>query len=409
MRRPQYLFNKKDWFSVDRNQRASLEKEITELNADYLLNMPTEDLAQHFESKYRIDVPVLLVSEIVTDQKETQIDVSHDPYRINLDPSRPHYIKGTMVEISVPFSGDGDVFHIQPTAFTSHLPEGVVENCLLVLRMEGTNLMVEKVRGEIDRTIAEIQNYLTTLRANAGGLNTQLRSLARTQIERRREKLLADRSLVASLGFKIKERKGESNTYTAPSVRRKITPSSPPPSKKPFKPEPALAASDYEHILNVIQNMAQVMERSPSAFKTMNEEDLRFHFLVQLNGHYEGQATGETFNYQGKTDILVRSGDKNIFIAECKYWGGDKKLIETIDQLLGYSSWRDTKVAIVIFNRNKELSKVLDAIPDAVRSHPNYKRDVERMSETSFRYVFSHRDDQSREMIVTILAFDIPK
>jgi hypothetical protein len=73
--------------------------------------------------------------------------------------------------------------------------------------------------------------------------------------------------------------------------------------------------------------MVHVMERSPSAFHHMDEEALRTHFLVQLNGHYEGQATGETFNYEGKTDILVRSGDRNIFIAECKFWGGPKKLI----------------------------------------------------------------------------------
>jgi hypothetical protein len=36
------------------------------------------------------------------------------------------------------------------------------------------------------------------------------------------------------------------------------------------------------------------------------EEDLRQHFLAQLNGHFEGSATGETFNYEGKTDILIR-------------------------------------------------------------------------------------------------------
>ena len=50
--------------------------------------------------------------------------------------------------------------------------------------------------------------------------------------------------------------------------------------------------------------MTHVMERSPSAFATADEETLRQHFLVQLNGHFEGQATGETFNAAGKTDIL---------------------------------------------------------------------------------------------------------
>jgi len=45
----------------------------------------------------------------------------------------------------------------------------------------------------------------------------------------------------------------------------------------------------------------------------MDEESIRQHFLVQLNGQYEGQATGETFNFEGKTDILVRSEGKKHF------------------------------------------------------------------------------------------------
>jgi hypothetical protein len=48
--------------------------------------------------------------------------------------------------------------------------------------------------------------------------------------------------------------------------------------------------------------------------------------LVQLNGQYEGQATGETFNFQGKTDILIRVDGQNIFVAECKYLARSKEL-----------------------------------------------------------------------------------
>jgi hypothetical protein len=141
----------------------------------------------------------------------------------------------------------------------------------------------------------------------------------------------------------------------------------------------------------------------------MDEEALRTHFLVQLNGHYEGQATGETFNYEGKTDILIRVDGKNVFIGECKFWGGPKKLLEAIDQLLSYSSWRDTKVAVIIFNRNKDLSRVLETLKAAVLSHPNCKRHVDIHKETTFRYIFSHRDDVNRELILTISVFDVPK
>ena len=99
----------------------------------------------------------------------------------------------------------------------------------------------------------------------------------------------------------------------------------------------------YEQALKIIQDMALVMERSPEAFKSMGEEALRQHFLVQLNGQFEGKATAETFNMEGKTDILLREGDRNVFIAECKFWKGPKAFGEAIDQLLGYATWRDGK------------------------------------------------------------------
>lgn len=52
-----------------------------------------------------------------------------------------------------------------------------------------------------------------------------------------------------------------------------------------------------------MEGMVRVMECSPRDFSHMGEETLRSHFLVQLNAQYAGQATGETFNYEGKTDI----------------------------------------------------------------------------------------------------------
>lgn len=151
-----------------------------------------------------------------------------------------------------------------------------------------------------------------------------------------------------------------------------------------------------------------VMERSPNAFRTMKEEDLRQHFLVQLNGQYEGQATGETFNYQGKTDILIRVDGKNIFIAECKFWKGEKAFLETITQLLGYTSWRDTKTAILVFCRNKKFSDIVQAISGIVAKHPNFKRQLPSKDETASKYTFHQNDDPNRELIITVMAFNVP-
>jgi hypothetical protein len=129
---------------------------------------------------------------------------------------------------------------------------------------------------------------------------------------------------------------------------------------------------------------------------------------VQLNGQYEGQATGETFNYEGKTDVLVRAEGKNIFIAECKFWRGPKVFTETIDQILGYTSWRDTKTAILLFNRNKNLSSVLEQIPDLVSSHSNFKRLMEYKRDSGWRAIFHHPDDVNKELLLTIHTYEVP-
>ena len=55
------------------------------------------------------------------------------------------------------------------------------------------------------------------------------------------------------------------------------------------------------------------------------------------------------------------------------------------------------------------MSTVLDKIPSIVENHPNYKRTVpDATSETSFRYNFGHRDDMARELVLSVLVFDVP-
>ena len=402
------LFSKADWHRVLEHETRQMAAKIDSIPSDRLLNTSADDLTDYMVEEFRLDVPVLDEQGIYADQRESRIDVSQDFDRAILDRGQPFHITGTSIVITVPFSGDHNMFGVRPKSYTLNPPRAAVNDDHLTLTITGTGLSPEQVRAEIDSRLADINTHLDRQRADAADFNDQLRAQAHNQIQRRREKLLADQNLVAGLGFPLKARADTPATYKAPGVRRRIKPAMPAATTKPYKPEPVLETADYEHILSVLTNMAHVMERSPSAFETLGEEDLRTHFLVQLNGHYEGQATGETFNYEGKTDILIRAKGRNIFIAECKYWSGPKKLTETIDQLLGYASWRDTKTAIVIFNRQKDLSRILVAIPKTMSAHPNFKRALDPVSETEFRYIFAHRDDPNREMTITVQAFDVP-
>jgi hypothetical protein len=403
-----YLFLKHDWFYIQENNKGKLTKEISNYNGNKLLNTPTEDLCEYFLGKYQLNTPVIHIDNAVADQQETKVDVSKNPNRYVTDRNHPFYIPGTKITIIVPFDGYPFLFDIKPSQYTLSPPRAIIEENQLIFEYEGINLQSESIKTQFDNTIKEIKEYLSWLSHDIEGYNSSLSSIIHLEIENRKTKLLKDQSLVAALGFSLKQRSDDNMTYAAPQVRRKILPSPPLASVTPYTPEPVLLQDHYEHILKVLEDMALVMERSPRAFVSLKEEDLRTHFLVQLNGHFEGNATGETFNFSGKTDILIRVNEKNIFIGECKFWNGTKKLMETINQLLGYSSWRDTKTAIILFNKKKNFSNVLKTIPSTIEAHPNYKRTLPQLSDTRFQYVFGHREDSNRELIMTILAFDVP-
>lgn len=403
------LFNSGDWFAVSEHQKQKMNQAIASKNGDELLNTSTDDLARYYAGEFTIDVPELDHDNITVDQRETSIDVSQDRMRYISDRSQPFHVTGTAVDVEIPFSGDAQMFMVQPTQYTLNPPRGRVSGQTLHFTVQGTNLTSDIVQSSIKNFIESVEQYIGWLRNTANPFNDSLFQQAQNQIEARKQKLLSDRNLVSGLGFKMRERQGATATYSAPSVRRKTPARAPIASKAPYKPEPVLENAEYHHILEILENMVKVMEQSPGAFSTIDEESLRTHFLVQLNGHYEGGATGETFNFEGKTDILIKVDGKNIFIGECKFWKGEKAYLETIDQLLGYLSWRDTKAAILIFNRNKDFSAVLETISASTLKHGQCKKLIKQVSETSWSYLFSQPEDANREMIVTVQAYNVPE
>ena len=338
-----YLFSRVDAFSVQQTRRQKMQADIAQFDGDRLLNTNVDDLVEYFVSTYRLEVPELQEDGMEIDQREAQRDVSSDPQRrFFFDVHRgPILVTGVQISVDVPFSGDPQMFEVQPSTHTLNPPQGVVRGNILTFSCSGDSLDANKVQRAIDEWLSDIRQHLQWQRDGFRVVNEALPREARDAIERRRGQLLANHNLIAALGIPLKHRPADSLTYAAPEVKRKLLPQLPPATAGRFKPEPILEEAEYQHILTIIESMTCVLERSPKTFHNLNEEGIRTHFLVQLNGHYEGQATGETFNYAGKTDILVRSGDRNIFIAECKIWGGPDKLNDTIEQLLGYLSWRE--------------------------------------------------------------------
>jgi hypothetical protein len=402
------LFRKYDIFSVVENQKRQAIKAVQEVPADTLLGASEDDIISVVVDKFCLNVPAIRDEEIhVSESKEVPVDVRHDPMRGVFDRSRPCYVPGHQTAISIPFTGDRGFFDIQPQIHTSVPQEVAVRDGELVLTYTRTDNNADAIKQEFARTLQALKGNLKALSESAVRFNAELPDLVRGEVTKRKRRLLDAAGMTAALGLPIKRRSGVPTTYAVP-VQRKKPRIEMPQVSGPFKPEPTLSVADYEDILGIMRNMVRVMEQSPKAFKDMGEEDLRTHFLVQLNAQFEGGATGETFNFQGKTDILIKVENRNVFVAECKFWAGEKQLIATVDQLLSYLSWRDTKAAVLVFSRNANFSAVLEKISATVPTHPCFKKNVGRKDETTLAYTFRQPNDPNREVFLTVMAFDVP-
>jgi hypothetical protein len=404
------LFNKVQIFSVIQGQTEAVKSRVQSLPANTVLNASEEDLVQSLKEEFWLNVPVLKDDQIhISYSGETKVDVSNDPMnRFFYDQrSGPAYVPASKTIITVPFEGDPEFLRVRPQTYTLNPPRGEITKSEILLTYIRRDQNGEAIKQDYQRTVESIKEYLGSLLQSVSQFNRQLEALVQSNLKERKTRLLANAGMTAAIGLPLKKREGTNPTYSVPVTRRV------PKIQKiqlgdAFKPEPALSSEDYGEILRIMQSMVRVMELSPRAFHGMGEEDLRFHFLVQLNGAFKGQATGETFNFQGKTDILIRVDGKNIFIAECKFWHGEKVFLTTLDQLLSYLSWRDTKAAVLIFNRNADFSTVLAKIRETVPKHQLFKRDLGTSDESTFRYVFGQPQDSNREISLTVLAFDVP-
>ena len=342
--------------------------------------------------------------------EESEVEVSRgggfDDY--DDDDRGPRQVKGTTITFHVPFTGDADVFRCQSSRILLNSPKATISDGELHLNYFTSDHDGDGIKRTFEEDRRQITEALGWAEPDVAGYMNGLRDRIVHRLQTRREKLGKDQSLAESIGYPLRRRADAPQTYVVPTVRRRVSQRPLRGLPGPLEPDPVVDLAEYENILKICRSMVSVIERTPSVFVNMDEEGIRVHFLVQLNGQYEGQATGETFNGEGKTDILIRVGDRNIFIAECKFWDGPKSLHDAIDQLLGYATWHDSKTAIFLFNRTRQLSTVLARVPEVVRNHATFVRQENCDSQTGFRFVLKRLDDPARELMLTILVFEVP-
>ena len=393
----QLLFSGGDLRASLDHQRTKLKEEIWQAKESYLLNTDIEEWVAYLVGEHRADIPVLdREGKYVEDLGEQQIDVRYDGrMRALSDYARPALMPGRRVVLHVPYSGDPMILKLQPSTRSLSPPAAIVRAGEIEIPFEyPSDVERPDIVAQSDRILNAIEQWLGWTRNDVAPYNDGLAA--------RRERVMADHAHLDGLGIPVRKRSDAPQTYAAPGIMRKPSPTRPKAkATKPQAMEPTLVPELYEHALSVTRSMAKAMERTPASFAELPEERLRDHLLVMLNSHYEGQGQAEAFNKGGKTDILLRVQDRNVFIAECKIWSGIKSFGDALDQLFRYTTWRDTKLALVIFVRQKSLTRIIDQARAALAEHEDFSgwQDAEE-GELRCRMRWQGDDDRLADLAV---------
>ena len=388
-----------------------MDKEIAEAPEGHLMQADEDEWVAALVERYRVDAPQLHAEQWWQDPPaEIKYDVSGHPGR-DVRGSGPFYVNGIRVVVHVPFTGEADLFKFTPNTRDWNPPTADVRSSEVLVAVEYPADSPIDVRATAQGVIDKINKYLGWARNDAEQFNHGLAQRARSAIQARRNRVREAYERAQETGIPMRRPDEAPKTYIADVLVRLPSPSIPPANvSRAIALEPVLSDEVFEHILGVIRGAAEGMERSPKTYAGMGEEDRRQVLLTALNTHYRGQTTAEAFNVSGKTDILVRHPEgRNLFIGECKFWEGSKAFSETVDQLFSYTGWRDTKLAVVMFVREKGLTGVVEKAREALGEHDQFVEWTQAVGETELRATMSWPGDERRHADLNVFFVHLPR
>jgi hypothetical protein len=328
---------------------------------------------------------------------------------------------GAEAVLVVPFEGDAALFDARLGIGLigdnpePQRPHAAIEDGTVRITM---NLTAGRpARSLIGEHLELLDEWLGLLRRLAQEFHEDVASRARMALHERREAYRSRQAFLDDSPVPIRPRRDAPGKFTRSGIRPKRTPLTHRGRRQPSvpgttapPPRPVMEKELYEHIITVLRAAGNSMTRAPRTYAGWGEEDRRQALLLMLNSHYEGAAFAEAFNGDGKTDILVRIDDVNVFVAECKFWAGTKVGARTVDQLLGYATWHDTRLAIVFFVRTRSLAPAIEAGKAMLSEHPVFSRwtKAPQPTENEVRCLIRMPGDAAREALLHVFFIHTP-
>jgi hypothetical protein len=183
--------------SIVGNQRAWLAKAATEVQAIDRVQMLSPNLAGRIEeiaTKYSLgDAPVLKPDGIQGERRDVERPINDFGMR--------RVIRVPVLDVFIPFDGDGQWLRFQPSRCTLiDLPVEIRGQSLVItLRDEPP----EQQRQQIERFVSMVKGNVDVLSQDVDAFRRQLRQMLDDAVKQRVQQINAERERDSKLGFPI--------------------------------------------------------------------------------------------------------------------------------------------------------------------------------------------------------------
>lgn len=379
---------------------------IEDLSNDIIMANSNEDIIENILSRKSYDI-IELSDELVDNRKVIEKEIDNPYYHFDYGSSLDK-IKGLHITFEHELSGSSELLNYRASRTILWSPDNIqlMGNSLLLFYespyKESMDDVYDSIFKQYNEDIRRIKELISGCNGDIKEFNQSLINKLDSKINEKRGRISKLYELSKKMAIPISKRE-DAPLFTPIKIEKRIKELS---TKVNCEEEYYIPEEHYKEILKILRQCGSSMEKIPDTYIQMGEEKLRNIFVSHLNVTYEGQAQAECFRNKGKTDICIEYNNRAAFISECKIWKGVNTIQNTINQLLGYTTWKDTKLSIIIFNKkNKDFFSLINTFEENIKNVENYYRHS-KIGMNEFELLLNS-DNTGQYIKIRVFIFDL--
>ncbi len=412
------LFSGKEVRQFTSELMNKINGEIQSFSDQKIKSCNVNEWIEYYYSKYSLYPIVLYENNITQSMVEEKIKKYNPWFKNNHYENEFFMTDGYCITFTIPYDGSAELLKLKPNTYIMTSFEVVDLTMpsndnygLISLDFKYTNQELKEkenpkqfVEDQFSKKFDSYKKMIEYVNSEIELFNLSIRDKIQHYLNERRIKATDFEMISEKLNLPLHLSANAPNISPIPLKRIERLPKVSLPQNRPIPKEYSISDADYKNINNIIHSSCTSMENTARTFNKIGEEELRDIIISNLSTHYIQQVTGETFRKVGKTDIHISFENKSAFIGECKIWHGIKNFKEAISQLMGYSTWKDSKMSLIVFNKNnKDFGSIRLVIEQWIKENTNrYNQENANVWQCTL-----HRPDINENINLCIMVYDI--